>query len=262
MTAPFPPPRGRISLVGAGPGAADLLTLRALRTLQSADVVLHDRLITEEVLALIPPSTRRIAVGKEVGANAWPQARIEALMVAQALSGAHVVRLKSGDPAIFARAAEEIAAARAAGLEVQIVPGITAASAASASLGRPLTTRGVAQRLVIATATDEADGALPESLPRGTTLALYMGTRKLEALEAGLLASGAHPATEVSAVCHASQAGERVFTSPLRGMTEAFRAQKGFAAPCVLILTEGVYAAQSSPRSRTGAEWVKAPTEM
>lgn len=240
MTAPFPPPKGRISLVGAGPGAADLLTLRALTCLREADVVLHDRLVTEEILALIPPATRRIAVGKEVGANAWPQSRISALMVAEAMAGAHVVRLKSGDPAIFARAAEEISAARALGLAVAIVPGITAASAAAATLGRPLTTRGVAQRLVIATATDESDGALPETLPRGTTLALYMATRKLAETEAALLAAGADPLTEVAAVCHASQRAEQVHRSALKGMAADFAARPGFGHPCVLILTEGV----------------------
>lgn len=245
MTAPFPPPRGRISLVGAGPGAADLLTLRALRCLQGADVVMYDRLIAAEILDLIPPTTRRIAVGKEVGANAWPQERINALMVAEALQGAHVVRLKSGDPAIFARAAEEIDAARSLGLAIEIVPGITAASAASASLGRPLTTRGVAQRLVISTATDAEDAALTEPLPRGTTLALYMGTRKLAAIEAALLAQGADPDTEVAAVCHASQKGEYIHRGPLKGMAERMGRDSRVAHPCVLILTEGVTCASA-----------------
>ena len=237
MTAHFQAPQGRISLVGAGPGAADLLTLRALRAIQTADVVLNDRLITPEVLELIPATTRRIAVGKEVGANAWPQARINALMVAEALVGAHVVRLKSGDPAIFARAAEELEAALAHGLPVQIVPGITAASAAAASLGRPLTTRGVAQRLVIATATDETDTALPEALPPGTTLALYMAARKLAAVEAHLLAQGLDPQTEVAAVTSASQRTETIRRVPLKGMAQALSFG---GAPKVLILTEGL----------------------
>ena len=239
MTAPFPPPKGAIDLVGAGPGAADLLTLRALKAIEEADVVLYDRLITEEILALIPPRTRRLCVGKEVGCNDWPQPRITALMLAEALSGARVVRLKSGDPAIFARAAEEAEAARALGIAVRIIPGITAASAAAASLGQALTTRGVAQRLVIATATDRADDALPESLPPGTTLALYMGTRKLAELEAHLLASGADPATEVAAVCNASQGSEAIFRCPLKGMAAQLPGQTGFGHPCVLILTHG-----------------------
>ena len=240
MTAPFPPPRGRISLVGAGPGAADLLTLRALRCLQEADLILYDRLVTEDILALIPAATRRIAVGKEVGANAWPQSRITALMLAEAVSGAHVVRLKSGDPTIFGRASEEIAGARTLGLAVEIIPGITAASAAAASLCRSLTTRGVAQRLVIATATDEADGAVPETLAPGTTLALYMATRKLAEIEATLLARGADPQTEVAAVCHASQSCETIHLAPLKGMAALLSGKQDFTHPCVLILTAGV----------------------
>ena len=242
MTAHFHAPQGRILLVGAGPGAADLLTLRALRAIQTADVILYDRLITEEILDLIPATARRISVGKEVGANAWPQARINALMMAEAIAGAEVVRLKSGDPAIFARAAEEIAAARAHGLEVQVIPGITAASAASASLVRPLTTRGVAQRLVIATITDEAENALPETLSPGTTLALYMATRKLAEVEATLLAHGADPMTEVAAVTLASQSGEVIRRVALRGMAMALATS---GAPSVLILTEGILSDQT-----------------
>ena len=109
---------GTICLVGAGPGAADLLTLRAMRRLMAADVVFHDRLVSPEVLALIPGRARVVDVGKAVGANAWPQGRINAEIVTAALMGLAVVRLKSGDPSIFGRAAEEIGAAAAAGIPV------------------------------------------------------------------------------------------------------------------------------------------------
>lgn len=243
----FPPKPGRISLVGAGPGAADLLTIRALRALQTADVVLHDRLVSPEVLALIPATTPRIAVGKEVGANAWPQARVTAQMLTEAMAGRHVVRLKSGDPALFGRAAEEIASARALGLAIDIVPGITAATAAAASLCRPLTTRGVAQRLILSTVTDETDGAVALSLPSGTTLALYMGTRKLAAIEASLLASGADPQTEVTAICHASQPGEYVHACTLRGMAASMGADPRVTHPCVILMTEGQRLAAPPP---------------
>jgi uroporphyrin-III C-methyltransferase/precorrin-2 dehydrogenase/sirohydrochlorin ferrochelatase len=239
MTAPFPPPKGHISLVGAGPGAADLLTLRALRAIETADVVLYDRLVPEEILALIPAQTRRHAVGKEVGANAWPQARIEALMLAEAMAGAHVVRLKSGDPAIFGRALEEITAAESLGIAISLVPGITAASAAAASLGQALTTRGLAQRLVLATATDAQDGALSERLLPGTTLALYMATRKLAGIEAGLLAQGIDPETEIAAVIRASQPDEVILRGPQRGFAARAAADARFCPPAVLLLTHG-----------------------
>ena len=153
VAAPHPPIKGRISLVGAGPGAADLLTLRAIRCVQTADIVFYDRLVDPEALAFARPAVKRVFVGKEVGAHSWPQARINAAIVAAALRGQYVVRLKSGDPSIFGRAAEEIAAARAHGIEVEIIPGVTAASAAAASLCQPLTQRGVTDRVVLATAT-------------------------------------------------------------------------------------------------------------
>lgn len=141
--------KARISLVGAGPGAADLMTLRAARRLSEADIVFYDRLADPEALAFAKPTAQRVYVGKEVGAHHWPQPRIDAAIVAAALAGRRVVRLKSGDPSIFGRAAEEIAAARAHGIVVDIVPGITAASA---FLCDPLTERGVTDRVVLATA--------------------------------------------------------------------------------------------------------------
>ena len=119
---------GSIALVGAGPGARDLLTLRAVERLQEADVIFYDRLVDEEVLELGRRDAERVFVGKHVGAHAWPQQRINAVIVAEARKGRRVVRLKSGDPGIFGRAGEEIEAARAAGIAVEIVPGVTAAS--------------------------------------------------------------------------------------------------------------------------------------
>ncbi|NEY89537.1 uroporphyrinogen-III C-methyltransferase [Tabrizicola oligotrophica] len=240
LSARFPRASGRISLVGAGPGAADLLTVRALRCLQAADVVLHDRLVTEEVLALIPPATRRIPVGKEVGANAWPQDRITALMLTEAVEGRHVVRLKSGDPAIFARAAEEIDAASALGIAVEIVPGITAASAAAASLGRPLTARGTAQRLLFVTATDEADRVTNLPLPEGTTLALYMASRKAAEIEAALLGQGADPDAEVVAVCRASQPDEHIHRCRLSGMAQSLGSDPKVTPPCVILIGQSL----------------------
>lgn len=231
-------PRGTLSLVGAGPGAADLLTRRALDRIARADLVLHDRLIDPEVLALIPPAARRIDVGKAVGANAWPQARIDALILAEVLAGARVVRLKSGDPSIFGRAAEEIAAAQAAGIPVDIVPGITAASAAAASLLQPLTERGRFDRLVLATATDAAGGLtarLTASLVPGTQLVLYMAMQHLAEVEQALLAHGLPADTPITLVARCGTAQEARLATPLPGLARAAR-HAGLRNPAVIFV--------------------------
>ncbi|CAN0459624.1 unnamed protein product, partial [Hapterophycus canaliculatus] len=144
---------GSIALVGAGPGARDLLTLRAVERLQEADVIYYDRLVDPEVLELARRDAERVFVGKHVGAHAWPQDQINRVIVAEALKGRRVVRLKSGDPGVFGRAREEMDAARAAGVAVEIVPGITAASAAGAAMGQSLTERGQTDTLILATGT-------------------------------------------------------------------------------------------------------------
>ena len=184
---------GHIALVGAGPGARDLLTLRAVERLQEADVIFYDRLVDEEVLELARRDAERVFVGKHVGAHQWPQDRINQMIVAEARKGARVVRLKSGDPGIFGRATEEIDAARAAGIPVEIVPGVTAASAAGATLTRSLTERRVANTLVLATGTGDDSDPLPDAVRLsgpGTTTALYMSVRQADRLAASLIAKG------------------------------------------------------------------------
>ncbi len=202
---------GSIALVGAGPGAADLLTLRALRHLQEADVIFYDRLVDPAVLELARRDAERVYVGKSVGACAWPQDRICDLIVASALQGRRVVRLKSGDPVLFGRAEEELAAARKHGLPVEIVPGITAASAAAASLGRSLTERGRTDRVVFSTGACREGDALPDwadMMRPGTTLALYMAAGAAPALRDSLLEHGLAPETVVDVVTSASRAEE------------------------------------------------------
>ncbi len=169
---------GHVSLVGAGPGAEDLLTLRAQRALQEADVIVYDRLVPEAIVAQGRRDARRIHVGKAKGAHAVSQDEINRLLVSEAKAGRRVVRLKSGDPLIFGRAGEEMAALRAANVSFDIVPGITAAFAAAAEAEIPLTLRETSSSLVFATGHD-ADG---ETLPdwaglalRGATVAVYMG---------------------------------------------------------------------------------------
>lgn len=233
-----PARHGRISLVGAGPGAADLLTGRALARISSADVVFHDRLVSAEVLALIPAHVARVDVGKTPGGPGWRQDEIDAAIVAAARQGLTVVRLKSGDPSIFGRAGEELAAARAAGLAVEIVPGITAASAAAAALGEPLTERGRFDRLLIATGTAEAGGevrGLARGMQPGTRLALYMAIHRIGQIEADLLAGGLPPDAAVTAISHAGTGREQVLRCPLAGLAAAVRAA-GIANPAIVLV--------------------------
>lgn len=236
---PVQPKRGSISLVGAGPGSGDLLTLRALDRLRAADVVYYDRLVDPAVLDLAGPRATKIFVGKHVGAHSWPQARIDAEIVRAALQGLRVVRLKSGDPSIFGRAGEEIAAARAAGIAVEIVPGITAASAAAASLCQPLTERALLDRVVFATGTaltgDRVE-SLAASLVPGTRLVLYMAMQHLSQIEADLLRHGTADETSVTIVSHCGSADERSLECPLRGMAAAAKAG-GMENPAVVMIS-------------------------
>ena len=206
-------PRGRASLVGAGPGAADLLTLRAVEALRGADTVLYDKLVGPEILAMARPGARMIDVGKRCGRHEMTQAAINALIVGRAQAGDHVVRLKGGDPFIFGRGGEELESLRAAGVETEVIPGITAALATAARLGIPLTHRGASRGLHLITA-HGAEGTLPDhdwsALARaGGTLAVYMGVRTLPLLAARLIAAGMDPSTPAIAVENASLPGER-----------------------------------------------------
>lgn len=218
------PLQGSIALVGAGPGAADLLTLRALRLLQDADIVYYDRLVDPAVLELARRDAERVFVGKEVGANSWPQDRINAVIVAAARQGKRVVRLKSGDPGVFGRVTEELEVARAAGIAVEIVPGVTAASAAAASLGRGLTERGQTDRLLLATATCKPGDPEPDwarMLQPGTTLAVYMGVKKAAAIVGRMREAGIPMQIETEIVANASTAQERVIRCLLADLPEA-----------------------------------------
>ena len=214
--------QGRASLVGAGPGAADLLTIRAADALRSADVVLYDKLVGPDILALARPGARMIDVGKRCGRHEMTQAAINALIVERARAGDHVVRLKGGDPFIFGRGGEELESLRAAGVETEVIPGITAALATAARLGIPLTHRGAARSLHLITA-HGADDRLPEhdwsALARaGGTLAVYMGVRTLPLLAARLIAAGMDPSTPAIAVENASLPNERRLRADLSGI--------------------------------------------
>ena len=229
---------GAIALVGAGPGARDLLTLRAVARLQEADVIFYDRLSGDDALELARRDAERVFVGKTPGAHAWPQERITARIVAEARRGRRVVRLKGGDPSVFGRAAEELAAARAAGLPVEVVPGVTAASAAAAALGRPLTERGETGAVVLATGHPGPSGTVPDwgrlAAP-GTTLALYMAVGAAPRIVAELRTAGVPGGAEVEVVAQATHAAQRVLRTTLDGLAAAL-AEAGIARGATLLV--------------------------
>lgn len=216
MTTSFAP--GTIALVGAGPGDPDLLTLRALRAIRSADVIVLDRLIGQGILDLIPATAQRIDAGKEGFGPSTPQAQIHAAMIDAARDGARVVRLKSGDPGIFGRLEEELDALDAAGIAWQIVPGLTAASAAAATLGQPLTARGRNGALTILTGHDVRGFADQDwrGLARpGAVAAIYMGKAASRYLQGRLMMHGAPPDTPVTLVENASRPDQRIHAATL-----------------------------------------------
>ena len=220
------PVQGSIALVGAGPGAADLLTLRALRLLQEADVIFYDRLVDPGVLELARRDAERVFVGKEVGASSWPQDRINAAIVAAARQGKKVVRLKSGDPGIFGRVTEELESAGEAGIPVEIVPGVTAASAACASLARGLTERGLTDRLMLATAACKPGDPDPDwaaMLQPGTSLAIYMGVARAGSIVSSMEAASIPLSLKVDIVCHASTTNERKLHCTLADLPKMVR---------------------------------------
>jgi len=209
---------GHVSLVGAGPGAEDLLTLRAQRLLQEADVVVYDKLVPEAVVAMARRDALRIYVGKSKGAHAASQDDINDILVREARDGRRVVRLKSGDPLIFGRAGEEMAALRAAGIPFDIVPGITAAIAAAADFEIPLTLRDVASTFVLATGHDMRGETLPEWAGlaiSGATIAVYMGRSVAAKVAARLIEAGLSASTPVALIENASRADKKAYAGRL-----------------------------------------------
>ena len=198
---------GKVYLVGAGPGDPELLTLKALKLMKSADVVLHDDLISQEILAFIPSSTEVQNVGKRFGQKKISQCEINALLVQNAFLGLQVVRLKSGDPLIFGRAGEEIEALRAAGIDFEIVPGVTAAFGAAANAQIPLTHRKVSSAVVLVTghhaASDEfADW--PSKIPTDATVVVYMPGYNYESTAKQLMKAGVSSTTACAIISQAT----------------------------------------------------------
>lgn len=209
---------GRVDLVGAGPGAPELMTLRARTLLDRADVVIHDGLVTPEILELARREALFIPVGKQGFGPTTPQEDITALMITHARQGAHVVRLKGGDPSIFGRMDEETAALSAAGIAWAVTPGITAASAAAATIGSSLTRRGRNQALHLLTAQDVAGLAEQDwqTLARPDSVAaVYMGKRAARFVQGRLLMHGADGAMPVTIVANASRPDQRIIATRL-----------------------------------------------
>ena len=230
---------GRATLVGAGPGDPDLLTLRAVKAIQRADVVLFDALIDPAILDLVRPDVRRIDVGKRCGRHAMKQAAINRLIVSLARSGAHVVRLKGGDPFVFGRGGEELDSLRAAGVPVEVVPGVTAACAAAASLQIPLTHRDVARSLHFVTG-HGSDGAVPGHDWRalaasGGTIAAYMAGKTLRSVSASLIEAGLPGSTPAVAVENASRLNETHLHGTLATLPDLMDANRPEGPTLVLI---------------------------
>jgi uroporphyrin-III C-methyltransferase/precorrin-2 dehydrogenase/sirohydrochlorin ferrochelatase len=234
------PRRGSVVLVGAGPGDAGLLTLNALRALQQADVILHDRLVTDEVLNLARRDADRICVGKMARGHSVSQGRIHELLLEQAQLGRRVVRLKGGDPFIFGRGGEELEFLRAHGIPFEVVPGITAAAACGAYAGIPLTHREHAQsvRFVTAHCGESIDTLDWAALAQERhTVALYMGVAGLDRIAERLIAHGRAAATPVAIVENGSRPGQRVILATLAELGEAGRAS-AVVSPALVIVGE------------------------
>ncbi len=239
---------GHVALVGAGPGAEDLLTLRAQRLLMEADAIVYDALVPEEVVAMGRRDAERIPVGKRKGCHSKSQKEIDALLVLLGREGKRVVRLKSGDPLIFGRAAEELSALRNAGISHEVVPGVTAAFAAAADFALPLTLRGTASSLVFTTGHDLNGDTLPDWARLalgGATVAVYMGRSVAVSVAAKLIEAGLPPDTPVAAVENASRSDARLFHGTLNDLP-ALGLRTELTGPVMVIIGEAVAGADLS----------------
>ncbi len=231
---------GKVYLIGAGPGDPELLTLKALRALGRADVVLHDSLVDERALEFTRPDARWINVGKRGGCKSTPQQFIERLMVHEARAGRTVARLKGGDPYVFGRGGEERRRLLAQGIEVETIPGITAGIAAPARAGIPVTDRDASPGVVLVTGHAAEGVAEPDwaALAKcGLTLVIYMGVARSAAITAALVRGGLSPTTPAAIVESAWRRGERAHATTL-GRLAADLKRLGFGSPAILVVGE------------------------
>ena len=248
--------KGKVYLVGAGPGDPELLTLRAFRLLKTADVVLHDELIGPAILALVPKTAQLCTVGKRCGKRSIGQDGINALLLQYALLGLRVVRLKGGDPLIFGRGGEELEALREAGVEVEIVPGVTAVLGAAAAAQIPLTHRQISSALVVLTGHHSDTAGLedwPDHLSPRATVVVYMPGYHYESTAQRLLAAGLKKSTPCAIISQATSAEEQVYRTTLEALPRVPR----LPAPTLLVVGEVVrFADHASLRQQ--AAWFAA----
>jgi len=233
------PNSGKVWLVGAGPGDPDLLTLRAARLIMQARLIVHDGLVDPAILALAPASARLVSVAKRRSQHTMPQDEINALLVREALAGRDVVRLKGGDPFIFGRGGEEAEACRAAGVPVEVVPGISAALGAAAAAQLPLTHRASAS--VVSFVAGQCKGLADQDWSglagRGRTLVVYMGLATAEAIADKLIADGLSPQMPVAVIENATRPDMRVLRAPIAGLADLVAAQR-VKSPAVIVIGE------------------------
>ncbi|WP_409527708.1 siroheme synthase CysG [Rhizobium lusitanum] len=247
--------QGRVWLVGAGPGAEDLLTLRAQRVMMEADVIVYDALVPQAIVDMGRRDAERLSVGKRKGCHSKSQEEINDLLVQLGREGKRVVRLKSGDPLVYGRAGEEMAALRAAGIGYEIVPGITSAFAAAADFELPLTLRGVASSLVFTTGHDLTGDVLPDwaSLAvSGATIAVYMGRTVAASVAGRLMQAGLPPETTVAVIENASRRDRRLMHGILRDLPDLEHREE-LSGPVMVIIGDAVAGAnfeQSEPLVR------------
>jgi uroporphyrin-III C-methyltransferase len=230
---------GTIFLVGAGPGPADLLTLRAARLIERAEVIVHDGLVGADVLALAPKDARLISVSKQRARHTLPQEEINALLVREALAGRDVVRLKGGDPFIFGRGGEEAEAARAAGVPAEIIPGISAANGAAAASGIALTHRDASS--IVSFVAGQCKGLSEQDWSglagKGRTLVIYMGVSTAAKIAEKLMADGLAPEMPVAVIENAARPDMRVLRGLLAGLPDLVE-KHGVKSPALIVIGE------------------------
>ena len=232
-------PPGRVYLVGAGPGDPDLLTLRAARLIMEARLIVHDGLVDPAILVMARPGTRMISVAKSRSRHTMAQEAINALLVAEALAGNDVVRLKGGDPFVFGRGGEEAEACRAAGVPVEVVPGISAANGAAAAAQIPLTHRQSAS--IVSFVAGQCKGLSEQDWSglagKGRTLVIYMGVATAEAIADKLMADGLAPDVPVAIIENATRADMRVLRGPLAGLASLVTRNR-VKSPALIVIGE------------------------
>ncbi|MEP2531541.1 uroporphyrinogen-III C-methyltransferase [Shimia sp.] len=242
---------GKVYLIGAGPGDPELMTLRAVRMLKDADVVVFDRLVSDEIMAMCPEGAEQIAVGKCPKNHLVPQERINEILHEQARMGRKVARLKGGDPMIFGRGSEEAAYLMALGVEVEYAPGITAAQGASCSTGVPLTHRGLATGVQYVTGHRQADKVLDLDWKRladpDTTLVVYMGVANIGQIAVGLMTEGLSARTPVMAISRATSAQEERMVSTLGRVAQDCR-EAGLKPPTLFVIGKVVSLYAANPQ--------------